>query len=238
MPQPATTSPARLVRPLGEAPRNRAGRSNRRPVSAPNHGGHSGRDGQGQRPPRTPGSALGGDRPGNPRPTLIISRRADRRNQRVRRAAATGDAGSATVELTLITPLLVMVLLLVVLCGRLVAAQIDVDAAASSGARSGSIARTEAAARTNAERTARDILAARGIACRDATVTVDTGGLRPASAVTVTVACVVPLADLLLLGVPGSRTVSATATSPIDQWRGKALGFRQHHRRSSSSSMR
>ncbi|MBN1174645.1 MAG: pilus assembly protein [Micromonosporaceae bacterium] len=140
--------------------------------------------------------------------------------RRWRAVVAGRDAGSSTAEMALITPLLVMVLLLVVLCGRLVAAQIDVDAAASSGARSGSIARTEAAARAEAERTARDTLAARGITCRDATVTIDTGGLRPASAVTVTISCVVRLADLLLLGVPGTKRVSASATSPIDQWRG------------------
>ena len=145
--------------------------------------------------------------------------------RRWRRVAASGDAGSSTAEMALLTPVLVMVLLFVVLCGRLVAAQMDLDTAASSGARSGSIARTDAAAKAEAERTARDTLAARGVTCQQATVTVMTNGLRPGSAVTVTVSCVVPLADLLLLGVPGSRTVSATATSPVDQWRGTALGF-------------
>ena len=141
---------------------------------------------------------------------------------RWRQVAAGGDAGSSTAEMALVTPLLVMILLFVVLCGRLVAAQMDLDAAASSGARAGSIARTEAAAKAEAERTARDTLAARGVTCQQATVTVSTSGLRPGGAVTVTVSCVVPLADLLLLGVPGSRTVSATATSPVDQWRGMA----------------
>jgi hypothetical protein len=54
---------------------------------------------------------------------------------------------------------------------------------------------------------------------------VTANGLRPGGAVTVTVSCTVPLSDLLLLGVPGSRTVSASATSPVDQWRGGVLGF-------------
>jgi Flp pilus assembly protein TadG len=140
--------------------------------------------------------------------------------ERWRQVAATADAGSSTAEVTLLTPLLVAVLLFVVLCGRLVAVQLDVDAAASGAARTGSIARTESAARAQAERTARDTLAGRGLACSDAVVSVSTGGLRPGGAVTVTVSCRVPLADLILLGVPGSRVVSATATSPIDQWRG------------------
>lgn len=137
--------------------------------------------------------------------------------------AVTPDAGSSTTEVALLTPLLVGILLFVVLCGRLVAVQLDVDAAASGAARTGSIARTEPAARAQAERTARDTLSGRGLACSDATVSVATGGLRPGGAFTVTVSCRVPLADLVLLGVPGSRVVSATATSPIDQWRGVAL---------------
>jgi hypothetical protein len=113
-----------------------------------------------------------------------------------------------------------MLLLFVVLCGRLASAQIDLNAAAASAARSGSIARTEPAARAQAEQTARETLAAHGITCTNQTVTVNTGGLRPGGAVSVTISCDVPLSDLLLLAVQGSRTVSATATSPVDLWRG------------------
>ncbi len=44
---------------------------------------------------------------------------------------------------------------------------------------------------------------------------------------TVTVTCEVPLADLALLGVPGSRTVTGTASSPVDVYRGPPLGLSQ-----------
>ena len=118
---------------------------------------------------------------------------------RWRRLTRTPDAGASTAEMALLTPLLIMFLLLVVLCGRLATAQIDVGAAASNGARSGSIARSHAAAVAGAERTARDTLAARGVTCQDTTVRVDTGGLRPGGSVTVTVSCRVRLADLVLL---------------------------------------
>jgi Flp pilus assembly protein TadG len=144
---------------------------------------------------------------------------------RLRRLSATGDAGSSTAEAVLLTPMLVAVLLLVVLCGRLVTAKMDLQAAASAAARSASVARSEPAARAEADRAARDTLAARGVTCQQVTVTVSTGGLQPGGAVTVTVACTVPLADLALLAVPGSRTVQTTATSPVDVWRGVALGF-------------
>jgi Flp pilus assembly protein TadG len=124
--------------------------------------------------------------------------------------------------MAILTPLLIMLLLLVVLCGRLASAQIDVDAAASSGARSGSLARSQAAAVAGAQRTARESLASRGVTCQSTDVQVNTGGLRPGGAVTVTVSCRVPLSDLVLLKVPGSRVVQSSATSPIDQWIGRA----------------
>jgi Flp pilus assembly protein TadG len=130
------------------------------------------------------------------------------------------DAGSAAVELVLLTPLLVVLLLFVVLCGRLASAKLDLDAAAHAAARAASIARTVPAATTDARRTALDTLAARQVTCTEPTVTVDTAGLRPGGVVTVTVACVVPLRELALLAVPGSRAVSGTATSPVDVFRG------------------
>ncbi len=139
---------------------------------------------------------------------------------RWRRLAGCADAGSATVETTILAPLLVMLLLLVVLCGRLVSAQLDLDAAAHSAARAGSIARTPTAATAQAQRTALDTLTTRGLTCGQPRVTVGTGGLQPGGAVTVTISCTVPLSDLTLIAVPGSHTITATSTSPVDLWRG------------------
>lgn len=143
---------------------------------------------------------------------------------RWRRLAAGGDRGSSTVEMALAAPLLVAVLLFVVLCGRLVSAQLDVDAAAHAAARAASLARSAPAARLDAESTARTTLAGRGVGCGSPTITVDTGGLQPGGVVTATITCRVPLADLGLLTVPGSRVVTSTARSPVDVWRGIALG--------------
>jgi len=140
--------------------------------------------------------------------------------QRWRRLAERRDAGSSTVELAILTPLLVGLLLFVVFCGRLVSAQLDLDAAAHGAARAASISRSVSGADADARRTALDTLAARGVTCRQPTITVDTGGLRPGGVVTVTVSCTVPLADLALISVPGTRVVSATSASPVDLWRG------------------
>lgn len=137
---------------------------------------------------------------------------------RFRQVAATPDAGSSTAQLTLATPLLVAILLFVVMCGRLVSAQIDVAAAASSGARSASLL-GHGGGVAEAERNARATLAAHGATCRQASVSVS-GDQRPGGSVTVRVSCRVKLSDLLMLGIPGSRTVEASATSPVDKWAG------------------
>jgi Flp pilus assembly protein TadG len=123
-----------------------------------------------------------------------------------------------------LTPLLVGLLLFVVLCGRTVSVQLDVDAAAHDAARAASIARTIPAATTGARDAALATLTARTQDCPTPSITVNTGGLRPGGVVTVSVTCQVPLRDLALLGVPGTRTVSSTASSPIDVFRGISLG--------------
>jgi Flp pilus assembly protein TadG len=139
------------------------------------------------------------------------------------RLAGDGDEGAAAAELAVLTPLLVGMLLFVVLCGRLVSAQLDLDAAAHAAARAASLARTVPAGTGGAQQAAAATLTARTATCRRPTVAVDVGGLHPGGVVTVTVSCVVPLSDLALIGVPGSRTVSSTASSPIDRWKGAPL---------------
>src|SRR5581483_11663985 len=104
--------------------------------------------------------------------TMNPARRHTAPASRLRRLAATNDAGSSTAEAALLAPLLIAVLLFVVLCGRLVSAQMDLDAAASAAARAASLARSDGAARAEADRTARDTLTARGVTCQQVTVSV------------------------------------------------------------------
>jgi Flp pilus assembly protein TadG len=131
------------------------------------------------------------------------------------------DRGAVTLELVLSLPVWVALLLFVILCGRLVTAQLDVDAAAHNAARAASLARSNPAAVRDARTAAEQALTDRKITCRDLTVSVDTGGLRPGTPVQVDVSCTASLSDLGLLGVPGTRTVTATSTSPVDTWRGQ-----------------
>ena len=80
--------------------------------------------------------------------------------------------------------------------------------------------RRSPALRTSAQRQATalalDDLAADGIACRSPDIAVDTDDLRPGGSVTATVVCTVSFGDLLLLRVPGARTITSTAVEVVD----------------------
>lgn len=129
------------------------------------------------------------------------------------------EQGSAAVELVLLTPVLVVLLLFVVAVGRLAATRGDVDAAARDAARAASMARGPDSARSDGEAAARQRLDEGGVTCPTLEVQLSTGDFRPGGTVAATVSCAVDLADLTMLGVPGTRRISATFAEPIDQYR-------------------
>jgi len=122
--------------------------------------------------------------------------------------------------MVLLTPVLLALLLLVVAGGRLADTRGQVDAAARDAARAGTIARSPGDARRGAFEAAKARLHGGGVGCRALTVDVNTAGFRAGGDVSTTVTCVVDLGDLTLLGVPGTRSVRATAVEPIDTFRG------------------
>lgn len=132
-----------------------------------------------------------------------------------------GDGGSLTLELAILTPAILLLLGAMVVVGRVQVAAAGVEHAAAVAARDASLARTAQAAQSAAATAADRELASLG--CVSNTVTVDTAGFgeplgRPAT-VTATITCSVTFGDLALPGLPGSRTLSATSTSPLDSWR-------------------
>jgi Flp pilus assembly protein TadG len=134
-----------------------------------------------------------------------------------------GDRGAATLEFVVVAPALLALLGLLVMAGRVAIASNSVEAAADEAARSASISRTAAGARAAAGDGARRSLAEQGLQCSKVQVDLDTAGFGvpvglPAQ-VRATVICVVQLSDLALPGFPGSRTVTATAVSPLDTYR-------------------
>jgi Flp pilus assembly protein TadG len=143
-----------------------------------------------------------------------------------RGAARRGDAGSVTLELSVLAPAVLILLVLVIVAGRLSIAHQEVDHAAQTAARAATLARDPATATSAATSAARRELDTGDLHCAAVRVRVDTSGFaiavgRPAS-VTATVTCTVSLSGLAVPGIPGSRQVTATATSPLDTYRGRS----------------
>jgi Flp pilus assembly protein TadG len=133
-----------------------------------------------------------------------------------------GERGAVAVEYAIGIPLLVLVVLLAAGSFAMARATIDVNTAASSAARAASLSRDAAAARSAAADAAHANLAGR---CVTLTVHVDTNAFRRGGSVTVTVACTVSTQRLTGLGLPGTTTLSAASTSPVDVFRSVSAGF-------------
>lgn len=135
------------------------------------------------------------------------------------------ERGSAAVELALLVLPVMAIVMLAVAGGRIAIAQGSVQQAATDAARAASIARTQGAAQSGARAAAAATLTNEGLACDTTQVDVDTSGFAvpvgtPAQ-VSATVTCVVRLADLGVGALPGSHTVTATVSSPLDTYRGR-----------------
>jgi Flp pilus assembly protein TadG len=134
------------------------------------------------------------------------------------------DAGDASLELIILAPVLLALIALMIAAGRTSVAQGSVDAAAHDAARQASLARSPAAAFAAAQLSADAAISQDGLDCNPV-VNVNTVGFsvplgQPAD-VSATVTCIVPLADLVVPGLPGSRTLSYTFSSPLDPYRGR-----------------
>ncbi|GAA3372064.1 pilus assembly protein [Streptomyces antimycoticus] len=138
------------------------------------------------------------------------------------------DHGSAAVETAIIAPALILLLLVIAAFGRVHLAQGKADSAARAAARTASLARDPATAQQQARQAAMDSLDADGLRCSDVTIHVDTSGLSApigqSATVTATVACTAPLGDLAVPGLPGSKQLTSSFTSVVDQYRARPDG--------------
>ena len=136
------------------------------------------------------------------------------------------ERGSAPVELVILTPVLILFLLLYLGFGRISRAEQLVDDAAAQAARAATLNYVNPGqASAAAQQAATQALSAGGLACANDQVSVDTGNDRPGGSITVHLACDADLSQVVAAGLPGSVTLSATSTSPIDVYvPGVALG--------------
>ena len=151
-----------------------------------------------------------------------------------KRTRAAADAGSAPLELLILAPVILALIGLVIAAGRTSVAQGSVDAAARDAARQASISLSPAAARLAALASANAALRADGLRCKPV-ITLDlqpgfSTQLGQPAQVSASVSCTVPLSDLLVPGVPGSRRLTARFSSPLDPYRSRADEFLSQNR--------
>ncbi|WP_447645192.1 TadE/TadG family type IV pilus assembly protein [Nocardioides zeae] len=123
-------------------------------------------------------------------------------------------------ELVVMTPVMIALLLLVVGFGRVAETRQQVESAASDAARAASLQRDQGLSADAARRAAKDSIERSEVICAGLDVDVDLSNYQPGGDVTVTVSCRAELGDMVLSGMPGSRTLSSTRTVPIETYRG------------------
>ena len=133
------------------------------------------------------------------------------------------ERGSAAIEAAIGVPAFTLFVGLIIFGGRTASTHEALQSAAAAGARSASIARDARTALTDARAAATASVANQHIGCTSIDVTVDTSDFTKAPGVpgdvAVTISCRLSLSDLAVPGVPGSRVLSSTMSSPIDTWR-------------------
>ena len=129
------------------------------------------------------------------------------------------DQGSAGVEAAIAVTSLMMVGFFIVGALRVTNTGGDVDAAARSATRAAAAEYDDGSAFQAAQAVAASELADRGVACEQLNVRVG-GTLAAGGVITVDVTCVVSLADVVLAGFPGSKTVSGRGVEQVDVVRG------------------
>lgn len=130
------------------------------------------------------------------------------------------ERGSISVEVAVIAPAFIFLMLLVVYAGKVSEADGNVERAAAAGARAASLRQHPDGATDDARDAVEANLDAAGVPCSSLETVVDTSSLEPGGTVTVSVRCQASMSDVTLLGVPGTRTFTATSTEVIDTYRG------------------
>ncbi len=137
-------------------------------------------------------------------------------------AARRRDAGTMSLELALLAPVLVAFMMLMVGLGRVVEAQSQVDGAARDAARAASIARTRLGAQNAAVAAAQATMSGKKQWCQGGPRTSIQWGRtqwRRGGQVTTSVQCVIDLSGLSLIKLTPSKTMTGSATAPIDTLR-------------------
>lgn len=141
---------------------------------------------------------------------------------RRRHRAVLADAdrgGFAALELTIMVTFVIVMLLVIAAAGRVSHGRQLVDQAAQAAARAGSLSLTPGDAQVAAEQAATQTLADGGLSCGSMRVSLDTSRWYAGGDVVAQLSCNADLSALTTAGVPGTVTLNASSTSPLESYR-------------------
>lgn len=132
------------------------------------------------------------------------------------------EGASEGLSLVIVMPSLIALIMILVGATRLALAGNAAEIAASSASHAAALQRSTQAGVASARATAEASLAASGFTCLSTNTSVDssrsTTNLGDIGYMGVTVQCTVALSDLTLLPLPGSMTLTRSATSPVSAY--------------------
>jgi Flp pilus assembly protein TadG len=138
---------------------------------------------------------------------------------RPRSLGGRGQTGSLTIELIVLTPVILVFGLLALGLGRYELVREEVIGSARAAAEAASVEPSTADAQSAALAAATPAVSNRARTCMHLNVVTATNDFAPGGYVQVTVSCQVGFDDLLVPGLPGQATVQAVVKAPIDPFR-------------------
>ena len=134
-----------------------------------------------------------------------------------------GERGTGTLEVAIVGGAFVLVFVVVALLVRVNQTGNAVESAADAAARAASLARDTGQAQNEAAAMANVSLAQAGVECINLTVTIDSAGINAplgtTGVVSADVTCTISVSNSVLIGMPGTREITAHAISPVDAYR-------------------
>ena len=131
-----------------------------------------------------------------------------------------GQRGTMALEMVILAPVLLLLFMFLLACGRYLQTSSLLESAARDGARSASQARSLPEAQTRVDEAVSTTMGQAIKSCKDSASGSITTGFVAGSPLSVEVTCTINYRDLGLLGLGGDTTITKRFTSSLDPYRG------------------
>lgn len=123
-------------------------------------------------------------------------------------------------EMAVLAPILLVLFMFLLACGRYFQTSSLLEGAARDGARAASMSRSQTDAQARVDAAVTRAVGQAVKSCKESASGVVTTPLAAGAAMTVEVTCTIDYRDLSLLGIGGDTTITKTFTASVDPYRG------------------